>query len=566
MTQTILCKHCQGSIKDTDRFCYYCGKPVNDEGPTTTGETPEAGMVNTVPPNVPATNNITETPAVPLTAFATPDVMPVETSGSTLTETPAAQTNGFTPAGVQAQQAAMAPQISSAASDSVLPPSDFAVQTGVTAELSNTPANNTPSASGPAFAAGSTTTQTAPAFQTGAPVTSGIPQTDIAAQEAIQPPPSQPLFESPTAPLQPVMPPQYTETVQPPQPRPDMPSMPSSTAQPQTDIPAQTLPQSSDPVVSYQAPPPDNVVQPTPSFMNEPALMDEPDLMDESTLMDELAMMGEPTFLDEPALIDETVFMVAPDMPQQNALEPEPPVAPPSQSEAPIRINTTLEEDLKLEMQESQPVQSSIPFQEPVEEQKGAVEESVPPTENEEISETTAAPIPANRKNKKDKAAKTKPAKTVTRLKADPLAKAKMHAKTKAQEKPLKVKKPRPPFYYLLPHISTLFSIIMLLLTMISFYGFNSKAGMFLLFPIWPLGLLLFAALMFVTPLREMSGRKIVNFFVKLTLFFNAVVCILVVFAMVTGQQYDMLLVLVWCGGGFFLPLIIMFTNFKSMR
>lgn len=111
-----------------------------------------------------------------------------------------------------------------------------------------------------------------------------------------------------------------------------------------------------------------------------------------------------------------------------------------------------------------------------------------------------------------------KPTKTVTRLKADLLAKARMQAKakTKTQADKLQATKMRLPFYFRLPHMCTLFSILMLLLTVVSFYGFSSAMGVFFLFPCWPLGLLLFATLMFFTPLRDSQAPRGVNFFIKL--------------------------------------------------
>lgn len=512
MTQTILCKHCQGSIKDTDRFCYYCGKPVNGDSSPIAQEAPEAGLVSTPPPNA------ADTLAPPPIAAAMPDTMPATPSGSASPETPATLTNGFVQTGIPPHQAAPQ-QDSSVASGSVLPPSDFAVQTGAAPALSAATLNSTPPAGSPATTTDGTITKTVPTFQTGAPAASGLPsQNNSDAPAATQPPPNQPAYLNQGPPPQPMAQPQN----------------PVVNQQPSSHVPPQGSQADAPP-----QPPSSYVTQDTPY---QPAPVND-------AVQTASALPGEQA------------------MPWQNTLEPEPPVAQPRQNEAPIRINTTLEEDLKLEMQESQPVQSSIPFQEPAEmPQDITAEEPTPVIENEETPEITAAPIPENRKGKKAKTTKTKPVKTITRLKADPLAKAKMHAKTKAQEKPPKVKRPRPPFYYLLPHLSTLFSIVMLLFTMVSFYGFNSKAGVFILFPIWPLGLLLFAALMFVTPIREMSGRKIVSFFVKLTLFFNAIVCLLVILAMVTGQPYDMVLVLIWCGGGFILPLIIMFTNLKAVR
>lgn len=170
--------------------------------------------------------------------------------------------------------------------------------------------------------------------------------------------------------------------------------------------------------------------------------------------------------------------------------------------------------------------------------------------------------------NQKTKNKAVKPTKTVTRLKANPLAKTRMQVKVKAK---IKVGKPqaektRLPFYFRLPHMCTLFSMLMLLLTAVSFYGFSSSMGVFFLFPCWPLGLLLFAALMFFTPLQDPQAPRGVNFFIKLNLVYNVFMLVVSGSIMLNGDQHLTVWLFVWFAGGFILPLSIMFLNRQFMR
>lgn len=228
------------------------------------------------------------------------------------------------------------------------------------------------------------------------------------------------------------------------------------------------------------------------------------------------------------------------------------------------------EEKLEMEPKESAPVQSPIPFQADDEASETTTTETPPQdglaADAADTVASAAIPVAAKQKGKKDKAAK--PSKTATRLKADPLAKTKMQVKEKAKEKSVKSKEPKYqlPFYFLLPHMCTLFSIVMLLITMVSFYGFHSSVGVFFLFPIWPLGLLLFAALMFFTPLRDPMAPRGVNFFIKLNLVYNIIMLAVSIVTVLTSYQNITLWGFVWLAGGFIIPLIIMFLNRRFMR
>lgn len=203
MTQTILCKYCQGSIKDTDRFCYYCGKSVHDDGqPTDAPNTQPAAAAPTADSPVqselaaPMPGNETAQALPASETVANSNAIPVEISpepqNTTPSQAPASQPDQAFSGGTQTQSEATAPNSFSASSDTPAQPAQ--------------PFSN---------------------MQTTPSDTSSL-QSDFSAQTVVSTPPAQPLPSGPTdppmpqasAPSQPTEPDVNTQTAplqQPPQ-------------------------------------------------------------------------------------------------------------------------------------------------------------------------------------------------------------------------------------------------------------------------------------------------------------------------------------------------------------
>lgn len=527
MTQTTLCKYCHGSIKDTDRFCYYCGKTVNTGIQTTNDtQTPTANMPEQTETNATANN---ATPAQTI-----PPVAPETTVNSNAT--PAGSVPPLPAA--SAAQITLPPQPSQSFSGGTQTQSEALIKNSVTAET-DTPAQ---------------------------PDVSPL-QSDFSAQINISAPPVQP------APAKPAD--------LPPMPQVNVPPQPAAPAANTPAIPSQPLPVQPENGVTFAA----SAQQPSQQHLagqpfapqNNPAAQmpapqqSAPSFINESTKQ-------APAAQPNPAAEQGSVFTGGvpqpesmPKPPPMPAAEPNPPwwalqnmsMEPDGSIISGTQEPEALEPEKKLEMEpkKSAPIQNNIPFQATEDAPAPVKEEPLLPKSAAVAAETnsTTPSVNSRQKSKKDKVAKT-----ATRLKADPLAKTKMLAKEKAS-KP-KAKKASLPFYFLLPHTCILFSIIMLLLTVVSFYSFNSSVGVLFLFPIWPLGLFLFAVLMFFTPLRDPMAPRSVNFLIKLNLAYNIIMLAVSIAAVLTDHQNINLWGFTWLAGGFILPLLIIFLNRRFMN